>query len=109
MVFRGMYIQCTSNIQQSKHEILDTSEHLEIEILIPKNTVKMWDSISTTRELLYTFQDGIQTVKSYKKLLKRFLPLMNLKTNYFQQDGDSIHTVDKVITFNQTIDIIEYG
>ena len=86
-----------SSISNNMHYWSTNNQHKIFEI--PKNSLKVhvWAAISSDGDILWEFQNGNQTAISYKELLKRKLPLMNLRKNYFQQDGASIHTANKVI------------
>ena len=78
-----------------------SSEKLDIVECVRNShvVVKMWVAISSEGNILYEFQEGIQTADSYLEVLKRQLPLMDLKTNFFQQDGASIHTANKEVKY----------
>jgi len=78
-----------------------TNQHETIEKNIRKFHVQVWAAVSTEGNILWEFQSGIQTAKTYKQLLKRQLPKMNFELAYFQHDGASIHYSYKVRRFLQ--------
>ena len=78
-----------------------TNNKVFVEIPNSHLKVKVWAAISTGGGLLWEFQEGTQTAESYKALLKRQLPQMDLQTSFFQQDGSPIHTAFIITKFLQ--------